>query len=252
MAQDEPNGVQALTSPEVARSRQDGDVSGTLALIGGSDFGEDAGHHRQLFDPGTTVQFLPTAMAYEDPAGAIERARAHFGEMDNEIDVIPAMTRADAADASIAGNAAEAKAVYVTGGSPMHLRSVLKDTPLLGALLEAWSGGATVAVAAESCSVLCGHMVDNRGGAFTVGLGLITTLTVIPRFDHWSPDKRSRTISLAPPELIVAGIDEATALVRSPDGTWSVTGSGSVNVFRDDSRVGLDELPKMLNPDAGF
>lgn len=227
-------------------------MSGTLALIGGSDFGEDAGHHRQLFDPGTTVDFLPTAMAYEDPVGAIERARAHFGAMDTDIAVISAMTRGDAADEALAEAAAAAKAVYVTGGSPMHLRSVLKDTPLLDALLTAWSGGATVAVAAEACSVLCGHMVDNRGGAFTVGLGLITTLTVIPKFDHWSPDKRSRTISLAPPDLVVAGIDEATALVRAPDGTWSVTGTGAVNVFRDGTQVGLDGLPKMLNPDAGF
>ncbi|MGI9577869.1 MAG: Type 1 glutamine amidotransferase-like domain-containing protein, partial [Microthrixaceae bacterium] len=195
-------------------------MSGTLALIGGSNFGDDDGHHRQLFDPGATVGLLPTAMAYENPTGAIERARGHFATMDNPIEVIPAMNRSDAAEGDVLSAARSADSIYVTGGSPMHLRSVLKDTPLLDALIERWSAGATVAVAAESCSVLCGHMVDNRGGAFTVGLGLVTTLTVIPRFDQWSPDKRTRTTKLAPPELLVVGIDEATALVRSPDGTW--------------------------------
>lgn len=134
----------------------------------------------------------------------------------------------------------------------MHLRSVLKDTPLLDALVAAWSQGATVAVAAESTSVLCSHMVDNRGGAFTVGLGLVTTLTVIPGFDRWSADKRARTISLAPPGLVVVGIDEDTALVRAPDGTWGVSGSGAAHVFAEGRPIDLEGLPQRLNPDAGF
>jgi cyanophycinase len=227
-------------------------VSGTLALIGDSAFGEESGHHRHLFDPGCTVHLLPTAMAYEDPAGAIAGASEHLAKLDNEVRVLDVMKRADSSDAALAEQVRDARAIYVIGGSPMHLRSVLKDTPLLDALVGAWSHGATVAVAAESCSVLCSHMVDHRGGAFTVGLGLITTLTVIPRFDRWSPDKRSRTISLAPPELVVVGIDEGTALVRAPDGSWGVTGSGEVHVFAEGRRVDLDGLPRTLNPDAGF
>ena len=227
-------------------------MSGTLALIGGSDFGDEPDHHRQLFDAGTTVELLPTAMAYEDPADTVAEATEHFRQMETDVHVLPAMTRADALEGDFAGTARAARAVYVTGGSPMHLRAVLKDTPLLSALVDAWSGGATVAVAAESCSVLCSHMVDSRGGAFTVGLGLLTTLTIIPRFDKWSPDKRHRTISLAAPDLVVAGIDEGTALVRAPDGTWSVTGTGSVHVFAGGNEVGLVGLPDRLNPDAGI
>ena len=55
-------------------------------------------------------------------------------------------------------------------------------------------------------------MVDNRGGAFTVGLGLLQGLTIIPHYDQWSPDKRHRTVKLARPALVVAGVDERTAL----------------------------------------
>ncbi|MEI2699624.1 MAG: Type 1 glutamine amidotransferase-like domain-containing protein [Microthrixaceae bacterium] len=144
--------------------------------------------------------------------------------------------------------ARSACAVYVTGGSPMHLRSVLKDTALLAALIEAWRNGATIAAAGEAGSVLCSHMVDSRGGAFTVGLDLITTMTVVPRRDKWSPEKLHRTVELAHRGLPVVGIDEATALIRSADGTWRVEGAGNVHVFVDGRSAGMDALPAELNP----
>ena len=91
----------------------------------------------------------------------------------------------------------------------MHLRSVLKDTPLLDAIVGAWRQGRRCSPSAEGAAVLCSHMVDSRGGAFTVGLDLITTMTVIPRYNQWSPEKWHRTLQLAPDGLAVVGIDEA-------------------------------------------
>jgi cyanophycinase len=85
-------------------------------------------------------------------------------------------------------------------------------------------------------------MVDPRGGAFTVGLGVITWLTVIPRYDEWSKEKSQRTIRMAPASLVVAGIDDRTALIRSPANEWSVSGAGNVTLFREHKLVGLDAL----------
>jgi hypothetical protein len=47
---------------------------------------------------------------------------------------------------------------------------------------------------------------------------------------------------MAPGSLVVAGIDDRTALIRSPDDAWSVEGAGKVTLFRDHKLVGLEAL----------
>jgi hypothetical protein len=43
--------------------------------------------------------------------------------------------------------------------------------------------------------------------------------------------------------LVVAGVDERTALVRTADGTWTAEGGGTVSIWRDGTDVGLGALP---------
>ncbi len=223
-------------------------MNGTLALVGGREFTEGCTFDAALVEGAPEVLLLPAALAYEHPAAAIERAVEWFTPMGVTVRVLDVYRRAEAMDPGVAELARNARAVYLTGGSPMHLRSVLKDTPLLDALIDAWRDGANIAAAGEAASVLCSHMVDSRGGAFTVGLDLITTMTVVPRHNQWSPEKFHRTVELAHRGLPVVGIDEATALVRSPEGRWSVEGVGHVHVFVDGARAGMDALSGELNP----
>ncbi len=125
----------------------------------------------------------------------------------------------------------------------MHLRSVLKDSPVWDALVAAWQGGATLAGSSAGAMVLCDPMVDPRGGALTLGLGLVEQLAVIPHHDSWSEDKAKRTLHIAPKGLPIAGIDERTALIRDPHGAWSVSGVGQVVVFVDGHKADLTALP---------
>jgi cyanophycinase len=74
-------------------------------------------------------------------------------------------------------------------------------------------------------------MVDPRGGAYTVGLGLLTDLAVFPYHGTAADHLRERSVDLLPPSALLAGIDEHTALVRDPEGAWAVGGEGSVTVY---------------------
>jgi len=42
--------------------------------------------------------------------------------------------------------------------------------------------------------------------------------------------------------LTFTGIDDRTALIRSPNNEWSVAGAGKVTLFREHKLVGLDAL----------
>ena len=108
----------------------------------------------------------------------------------------------------------------------MHIRSVLKDTPVWDAIVDAWQQGAGLAGSSAGGMVLADPMVDSRGGAFTVGLGVIAPLAFVPHADTWSDEKLHRTQSLAPASIPVVGVPERTALLRAADGTWSASGAG--------------------------
>lgn len=220
-----------------------------MALVGGREWTEGCTFDEALVAGTSEVLVLPSALAYENPGAAIERARTWFAQWDVSVRVLDVFRRAEAMEPGPAELAAAARAIYVLGGSPMHLRSVLKDTPLLDSMVGAWRAGATVAASGEAASVLSSHMVDIRGGAYTVGLDLIENLTVVPRSNNWSPEKWHRTVELARPGLAVVGIDEATALIHEPDGTWRVEGVGGVEVFRDGRPADLSDLPSLLRPE---
>ncbi len=224
-------------------------MSGTLVLVGGREWTDGCTFDESLVRTASGVLVLPTALAYENPGAAVERARSWFAQWDVAVSVLDVYRRADALEAGPAERAAAAQVIYVVGGSAMHLRSVLKDTPLLDAMVGAWRAGATVAASGEAASVLSSHMVDSRGGAFTVGLDLIESITVIPRSNGWSQEKWHRTVDLARPDLAVVGIDEATALIHAPDGSWRVEGAGGVQVFRDGRPGDLADLPSLLRPE---
>ncbi len=220
-------------------------MAGTLALVGGAEWRDGCDFDRDLLELSGTdeVVVLPTAAAYEHPERTIEWASRWFGDLGARVRSVPVLTRADAVDATHVDPLAEARFVYLAGGSPMHLRSVLKDSPVWDALLAAWQGGAVLAGSSAGAMVLCDPMVDPRGGALTLGLGLVEQLAVIPHHDTWSEDKAKRTLRIAPKGLPVAGIDERTALLRGPDGAWSAAGTGQVVVYVDGEVADLSVLP---------
>jgi cyanophycinase len=220
-------------------------MTGPLALVGGGEWTDGCTFDRALIDAvgATEVVVLPTASAYEHPDRLVDSAEKWFGALGTSVRALMVLSRPDATMAEHVDAIRAARFVYLAGASPMHLRSVLKDSPLWDALVDAWNGGAAVAGSSAGAMVLCDPMVDQRGGAFTLGLGLLEGVAVVPHLDAWSEEKAHRTHQLAPKGLVVAGVDERTALVRNGQGQWRAEGAGSVTVWRDGQETGLDTLP---------
>ena len=220
-------------------------MTGSLALVGGGEWRDGCGFDRDLLaaSGADEVLVLPTGAAYEHPQRLVDAATTWFAEMGAGVRPLMALDRPSSRDPDNVTAVNQARFVYLAGGSPMHLRSVLVHSPLWDALTSAWEAGATVAGSSAGAMMLCDPAVDLRGGAFTLGLGLVGQLAVFPHADTWSEDKRHRTLQLAPKGLPVVGIDERTALLRSPAGTWSTDGAGKVRIWVDAAERDLDALP---------
>ncbi len=219
-------------------------LPGPLALVGGAEWTDGCSFDQGLWEASgrAEVLVLPTAAAYEHPERAVETARRWFAEFGALVSGLMILTRPDALDEQAAERLRSARFIYLSGGSPMHLRSVLKDSPAWSALVDAWRSGAVVAGSSAGAMVLGDSMVDPRGGALTLGLGLINRMAVLPHYDTWSEEKAHRTVQLATGHLRIAAVDERTALIRDPDGSWRAEGAGQVTVYVDGRPAGLDAL----------
>jgi cyanophycinase len=217
---------------------------GPLALVGGAEWTEGCSYDADLWEASgrSEILVLPTAAAYEHPQRSVETATAWFEAIGATVRGLRVLSRADAADDDNVAAVRAARFVYLGGGSPMHLRSVLKDSKLWAALVAAWHDGAVVAGSSAGAMVLGDPMVDPRGGALTLGLGLVSGLAVLPHSDTWSAEKSQRTVRLATGHVRIAAIDERTALIRDPDGVWRTAGAGHVAVYVDGARARGDVL----------
>lgn len=217
---------------------------GPLALVGGAEWQEGCTFDADLLraSGGTDVVVLPTAAAYEHPDRAVAGATRYFQALGATVTGLMVVGRADAEDPANAAVIRRSRFVYLGGGSPLHLRSVLKDSLAWQALADAWHDGAVVAGSSAGAMALCDPMIDPRGGALTLGLGLIEQVAVLPHADTWSPEKAHRTFSLAAGGLRIAAIDERTALIREPDGSWRCAGAGSVVIYVDGKPTSLEAM----------
>ena len=229
---------------------------GPLALVGGEEWTDGCDFDSDLLQAAGLVGasgrgpvvVLPTAAAYENPHKHLEGAGRWFEGLGVAVRGLPVLSRRDAEDEALAAEVRQARFVYLSDGSAMHLRSVLKGSAVWGALVQAWRSGAVVAGSGAGAMVLTDPMVDPRGGALTVGLGLVTGMAVVSHVGHENVEKVHRSVALAGPGLAVVGIPERTALIGTGDGTWRATGAGQVQVFVDGAPADLRALPAVSPP----
>lgn len=222
---------------------------GTLALVGGDEFGPLCTFDEHILTKAHTkrVSLLPTAAAFERPDRAIENGTKYLRALGVEVDVIEIYSRSDALNEKLAAKLIEAEVLYCIGGSPLHLRSVLTGTPTLLALNQAWAQGTTLIASSASAMVLGDPMIDPRGGALTIGLGVIPNLAILPHADQRSMSIRDRTIHLVRTPTVMVEIDAQTALVYDRDHKLQVLGEGNVGVFRDGKPTELSVVSALLD-----
>ena len=203
-------------------------MTGVIALAGGGPFvANDDLDRRLLAAAGADrVVVLPTADAFEEPAALVRSSMPWAERMGVVPEALMVLQRHDAEDEGAAAVIRGARAVWLVGDSSMHLRSTLKETPVLAALDVVLAAGGVVAAVGSSAAALCDPMLDQRGGAFTLGLGLVRGVAVVPGVEEWSEERRHRTLTLA--NTPVVELPTGSALLRGVTG-WELVGEPVVH-----------------------
>src|SRR6266511_6419395 len=136
-------------------------TSGTLALVGGGEWHDGCrDFDAELLErAGEEVVVLPTAAAFEHADRVVDRATAYFAKLGASVRALPVLRRAEADDRAVISGVSDAGFVYIADGSPLHLRSALKDSALFEAIVAAYQQGAVVAASGAGATVVCDPMV---------------------------------------------------------------------------------------------
>ncbi len=197
-------------------------MPGTIVLQGGGPFTlHDELDRRLLADAqADRVVVLPTADAFERPEVLVTAAMSWAERLGVEVEALMVMSRPEAMDAGAAAVVRGSRAVWLVGDNPIHLRSVVKDTPIWEALLDVLNGGGVVVGCSASASALCDPMLDPRGGALALGLGLLQGMAVVTQAENLTHDRQARVRKLTNVPLVL--LPSTSALVRTDRGWESI------------------------------
>lgn len=211
---------------------------GLLALVGGDEFHPGNEPQDEILAAAARgrgpAYVVATAAARSHPEAAVRQATAWFKQFHLDVVELRAYTRAQARSSTTAATASEAAFVYITGGDPGLVASVLRATPVGDALIAAWHSGGVLAGSSAGAMALCEHVLVRQtlpGSAHrrpVPGLAVVPNAAVLPHHNtfgsRWFPSARA-----ALPEAVLIGIDERTCALWE-SGVWRCVGSGGITV----------------------
>ena len=245
-------GGPSATDSQIAEGAPDflTEIRGSLFIIGGGDrppmLANRMIEEARLREGGYVV-ILP--MASEEPDSAIIWSGEQF--LDQGIDRVigfnflpgetPSHERLD--------SLRRASLIFISGGSQSRFMDIVRNTPIMDAIFQAYSNGAVIAGTSAGAAVMSQKMItgDERRhpeyrSTYAViesdnidlaeGLGLINTAIIDQHFVWRSRHNRLITAVLEYPELPGIGIDESTAILVKGNQA-EVVGVSQVLVFRN-------------------
>ena len=198
------------------------------------------------------VVILPTAAAGENPDDWAYRGVEHFTRLGARSVGLMVLNWSHAEDPENVAEVESADLVYLSGGKPARLLAALEGSPLWrGVLLARRRGGWIVGASAGAMVLGDWTLVHGPGSGdgtptvWTIGLGILQGMAVVPHFDAWvEAEQLTAEIS---PSCTVFGIAEDSAVLLD-EGHGRALGAAHTFVVAESGRRRLEpgdrfELP---------
>ena len=209
-------------------------ASGVLIVAGGGSLPEELRPRALKMAGGTDAKILivPWASARENAGSATQQAWQKSGA--TQVSVI-------SEDTSEARDAIEqADLIWLVGGNQSRLLDAFRQRDLIEVIQKSHSTGTIIAGTSAGAAVLSRFMMTGKAELKSLtpdstelveGLGLWPQVIVDQHFlarQRWA---RLFMAVASHPDQIGVGIDEQTAVIVDPDGSWQVIGRGPVVVI---------------------
>lgn len=224
-------------------------AKGHLVIIGGGERTSEIMRRFVDFAGGpekANIMVIP--LASRNPREAGRDLMAEFKSLGvRNVDWV-LFNRDEAMSDTVSGKFSGATGVYFTGGDQVRVTRVIVGTPLQRKLIQLYRDGAVIGGTSAGAAIMSKVMITGdelinkdttrafvsilKGNVQTVeGLGFLDHVIVDQHFIKRKRLNRLISVVLEHPELPGIGIDESTALLVNPDGTFEVLGEGTVMVF---------------------
>lgn len=219
-------------------------VQGTLVIIGGAEDKDEKCLILKRFVElagGAKGRLVVMTAAASKPRTSGERYRLLFRELGvDDVVVLDIASRQDAGIPSVAEELQQASGIFFTGGDQLRITSILGGTLVDDALRRAYRSGAIIAGTSAGASAMSETMIVEGEEAeapckqtvqMAPGMGLLREVVVDQHFAQRGRVGRLLAAVAQHPYMLGVGIDEDTAIVVNPGGTFEVIGSHAVTVI---------------------
>jgi cyanophycinase len=213
---------------------------GPLALVGGDELNPGNEEQDRLLVEaagGGPAYVVATAAGRQRPEMAVAHAVRWFAGLGLDVEELPATKRSHVTSADNAARARDGRFFYLVGGDPGLVPKTLAGTPVWGAIVEAWRGGAALAgssagaMAFGEWTLIRGRMPGDDQRQYRPGLGLVPGVAILPHFETFGHRWVDSARGAAPrDDVVLLGIDERSAAVWQ-GGAWTAHGPGAVTVL---------------------
>ena len=243
----------AVALPALAQHQR----TGHLVIVGGAeDRLQDRVILRKFIEysggPKARIRLITAASGVpEVVAASYRKAFDELGAQD--FAVLPLSDRDSALMPGVRDEILQADGVFMSGGDQSRLMAAIWETPVLGALHQAFHfRGACIGGTSAGAAVMSRHMIS-QGPALLrprkdaidtdIGLGLLPAAVVDQHFSERRRLARLLSALAQRPDLLGVGIDEDTALVVERGLAIEVIGKGVVTlVDPSQARTNVDAL----------
>lgn len=215
---------------------------GTLVIIGGAEDKEgDCVILRRFVTlaGGSEANLVIMTAATTEAAAGVDYEQVFRRLGVGILRVINVADRQAANDAERAAAVAGSTGIYFTGGDQLRITSLLGGTRLDRALQSAYAAGTVIAGTSAGASAMSDVMIvggsseeapKKDGLRLAPGMGLLEEIVIDQHFAQRGRTGRLLEVVAHNPYILGVGIDEDTAVVVSPDATFTVIGTNSVTI----------------------